>query len=270
MNIQIECPLRGYAITKEISRGANGIVYEAFHPVYGRVALKQIQHDKLGLHEIEMMLRVMQACNDEPRHVCRIFDAEPNDLDLWIAMEYFDLCLEVFNPALVSPFALIRVGMDSAKGILEMHRAGIINDDIKPDNMGITADGRLAHYDLGCARLRNGPSLGYTKDFAAPELLKDKTSDRTDIFSWGKSMEYLASGQTDVNPKRSLSDVVPWIGNQFSELVRDSCQKSPRKRPSQEELVQRMREIRNAHGRCRHCPGEYVIFGDGFCPQCGN
>lgn len=263
------CPLKKYRIARLVGRGAYGIVYEAHHPKKGKTAVKQINNDAQGMREIKMMQRIAAANAQSLRHTCQIYDWNTKDYDLWFAMEYFHTPLERYDPNFASPYAILSIGMASAKGLLEMWNADVVDDDVKPANLAMTEDGRLAHIDLGCARLRGERPSGYTEDFAAPELISGKASDTTSVYAWGRMMEYFAYGRTGIYPHYILSDLIPWVGLSFAKLVKDCCNEIPNHRPEPPELVRRMRDIRHQRRRCPRCADQFYMFADAVCPTCG-
>merc|ERR1719265_1857282 len=89
-------------------------------------------------------------------------------------------------------------------GLLYLHNQDIIHGDIKPANILIADDQRPCISDWGLCRRRSGfttvrgPSqVGFTKEYAAPELTKpapDYTSPASDMFAMGKVLQDLLTG----------------------------------------------------------------------------
>ena len=74
-----------------------------------------------------------------------------------------------------------------------LHKCGIIHNDLKPENILISNSGdNLKLIDFGLSDNETNFQLkcpGYSPDYAAPELVKERKSDaRSDIFSIGKLM----------------------------------------------------------------------------------
>jgi serine/threonine-protein kinase len=101
--------------------------------------------------------------------------------------------------------------------LVAAHAKGIIHRDIKPDNLFLTADGRLKLLDFGIARLRDGnakvtmtvdgASFG-TPAFMAPEQALGRTEEidaRADVFGVGATMFSLLTGRF-VHVTRTLNE----------------------------------------------------------------
>lgn len=96
----------------------------------------------------------------------------------------------------------------AARGILALHRRGIIHRDVKPDNLFLTTEQRLVVLDFGTARIMGlSPSapepdpagrrvVGGTPGFMAPELYQgDRGDPGSDIFALGVTGYLLLTGR---------------------------------------------------------------------------
>ncbi len=134
------------------------------------------------------------------------------------------------------------------------HQAGIAHRDVKPENVLLTADGRVKVADFGLARavedsqqsLTNTGTVMGTAAYLAPEQIEHGVSDaRSDVYSAGIMLyELLTGGQphtgettiavayqhvnTDV-PRPS--SVVPGIPSQVDALVTGATERDPQYRP---------------------------------------
>ena len=75
----------------------------------------------------------------------------------------------------------VDVVTDIAEGLAALHRAGYVHGDVKPSNIGFTADGLPKLLDFGLARLANDPIVaGGTLRYLSPEVLEGRPADEAD------------------------------------------------------------------------------------------
>src|SRR5258705_8256725 len=108
----------------------------------------------------------------------------------------------------------IDYALQIARGLAAAHEKGIVHRDIKPDNVFITADGRVKILDFGLAKLTSSDSTASqtevptrkvntdpgtvmgTMGYMSPEQLKGQPIDhRSDIFSFGAILYEMLSGK---------------------------------------------------------------------------
>jgi serine/threonine-protein kinase len=96
--------------------------------------------------------------------------------------------------------SFLRIIWQISAGIRDIHAAGVIHRDIKPNNMKIDSEGILKIYDFGLAR-DSGPTAmtrGFvgTQGFGAPELFASEPTftEAVDVYAFGATALYIASG----------------------------------------------------------------------------
>lgn len=85
--------------------------------------------------------------------------------------------------------------------VAHTHERLLLHQDIKPDNILVTADGRPRLIDFGLAMMLGGagdsPVLGYTPRYASPEQKRGgNLTVRSDIYSLGITLSMLLQGAT--------------------------------------------------------------------------
>jgi serine/threonine-protein kinase len=205
-------PMLGrYEISKEIGKGAMGVVYLGRDPKIGRmVAIKTLalgqEFEGDGL--IDARARFFREAETAGRlqhpYIVTIFDAgEEHDL-AYISMEFLkgtDLspfCQE--GKLLPVPLAL-SIAARVAEALDYAHANQVVHRDIKPANiMFDMATDAVKVTDFGIARItdssktRTGLVLG-TPSFMSPEQLAGKKVDgRTDLYSLGVTLFQMLTG----------------------------------------------------------------------------
>lgn len=116
------------------------------------------------------------------------------------------------------------IGINILRGLSDLTRAGIRHQDIKPENIFITAAGEVKILDFGSARFRqpsfkgstntnrlhSAPEQIYASKPGALELLKLTCDERSDVYSVGSLLYLLASGSSPfASNKQKLEHELP-------------------------------------------------------------
>ena len=157
-----------------------------------------------------------------------------------------------------------------ADGLAAIHRAGISHGDIKPENILLSASGRVVLMDLGLVRAAYEPDRGIvagTPDYMAPEIFSGRQlgTERhlADVYAFGvlayrvlagtlpyhgaDPLDVLISHADGAIPK--LSDAVA-VPRRLSELVTTLMAKDPNDRPvSMDAVVWQLRAAKEEISR---------------------
>jgi tRNA A-37 threonylcarbamoyl transferase component Bud32 len=181
-----------YQITRELGRGAMGVVYHAIDPTIGRaVAIKTLR-----LREVddgEQRLRLRERLFREARSagalshpgIVTIYDMDEVDGLAYIAMEFVDgQTLEeiLSRPEAIGADRLKEVLRQAAAALDYAHRKGIIHRDIKPANIMIDQSGAVKITDFGIAKIAQvegqtltGVLVG-TPNYMSPEQVQGQNT----------------------------------------------------------------------------------------------
>jgi eukaryotic-like serine/threonine-protein kinase len=208
-----------YRIEKKLGEGGMGVVFKATDVPNSRVvALKFLRTD--GAVDADLIARFKNegtrcAAVRHP-NVVRIFALGREEGALYIATEFIEGAnLYQLMVKGGGPFAVDRalaVIADSARGLKEAHRMGVVHRDLKPENIMVRdADGVVKVLDFGIAKdlhasiamTRPGMYMG-TAGYSAPEQIRgDAVDARTDIFSLGVILYELLTGKVAFDAKRT-------------------------------------------------------------------
>ena len=189
-----------YQITRELGRGAMGVVYLAVDPTIGRnVAIKTIRLGEVTDEEERAKLR--ERLFREARSagilshpgIVTIYDMEEHNNVAFIAMEFvdgptLDQLLSKREP--LAPERLMSILRQTGAALDYAHAKGIVHRDIKPANIMIASDGAIKITDFGIAKVttsqqytQTGTILG-TPNYMSPEQVQGlAVTGRADQFS---------------------------------------------------------------------------------------
>jgi serine/threonine-protein kinase len=213
-----------YQITRELGRGAMGVVYHAIDPTIGRaVAIKTLR--LRDVDDSEQRLRLRERLFREARSagalshpgIVTIYDMDEVDGLAYIAMEFVDgqTLEEILSRPEPIPGDRLREVLRQAAAALDYaHRKGIIHRDIKPANIMIDGSGAVKITDFGIAKITQvegqtltGVLVG-TPNYMSPEQVQGQEVDgRSDQFSLGVIAYEMLCGER------------PFFGEQISTVV---------------------------------------------------
>ncbi|MCK6586030.1 MAG: serine/threonine-protein kinase [Polyangiaceae bacterium] len=247
-----------------LGEGAMGVVVRARDPLLNRdVAIKIMQPEALGRLGAETALarlvREAQAmAKIKHPNVVTIHEVDASSGQVLVVMEYVDgRTLRAFCEEKRRPVAeLLNAFIQAGKGLSEVHRAGLVHRDFKPDNVLVGADGRVRVTDFGLVGLtqsqagddlrnatpneaagtslhaaltRTGSILG-TPAYMAPELHRREPADaRTDQYAFCVSLWEALAGER------------PFAGETYDELRANVTGGQLREPPRGAEIPARIR-----------------------------
>ena len=168
----IELPER-YRVTRHIASGGMASVWEVEDLLLGRVvAVKvlgaQYAADQGARARFQREARTAARVSEHP-HIATIFDTGEHGEDAYIVMEYFSggtvadrLRAAKDGGEPVPRETALRWLREAAMALDAAHEAGIVHRDVKPANLLLDANERLAVGDFGIARLADDTQMTQT------------------------------------------------------------------------------------------------------------
>lgn len=221
-----------YRVTRELGAGGMGAVYEAIDQrLEATVALKEtLSTDDRLRRQFEQEARLLAQLH----HNClpRVSDYFSEEGRAFLVMQYIsgpDLA-EILSQQ-SGPFSRQRVigwADQLLDALVYLHERDpqITHRDIKPHNLKLMPNGRVALLDFGLAKTRAAdPSttnssnsiFGYTRRYSPPEQIRDLgTTSQSDIYALGATLYHLLTG---AKPPDALERVAAVASSETDPLV---------------------------------------------------
>jgi tetratricopeptide (TPR) repeat protein/predicted Ser/Thr protein kinase len=198
-----------YEILGLLGQGGMGAVYKARDREVGReVALKVIRPELAGNPDVLRRFKqeLILARQVTHKNVVRIFDLGEAEGAKFISMEYVDgrdLHSILGERGKLPPEEAMNIIEQVCQGLDVAHSEGVVHRDLKPQNVIVDKQGKVAVMDFGIARSRELSGLTQTGDvvgtpeYMSPEQAKGEEIDsRSDLFSLGIIFYELLTGKT--------------------------------------------------------------------------
>jgi len=254
-----------FILEEEIASGSFGAVYKGRHGKTGKYyAVKIItpEEDEV-LDDFMVEISVLRKCKHD--NIVGYMGSWMKGEELFIAMEICDGgavsdIFQISNDALTED-QIALITRESLKGLIYLHKCGIIHRDIKGANILLTTTGDIKLVDFGVSAELKNPgdkrnTLIGTPYWMAPEVISNKTGNvpydtKSDIWSLGITLLELAERNPplhEIHPMKALM-MIPmreapgfthpeqW-SKEFRDFIACCLVKSPDKRKNAEELLQ--------------------------------
>lgn len=198
-----------YEAIEVVGRGGMGLVLRTYDTKLNRVVAIKAMAPELAANPmaVKRFLREARAAAAvSHEHVVTIHAIEEDNKPPFIVMEFVDgksLQEKVDEEGALELKEILRIGMQTARGLAAAHEQGLVHRDIKPANI-LLENGieRVQLTDFGLARATDDVSVTQTGQIAgtpqymSPEQAEGKQLDaRSDLFSLGSVLYTMCTGR---------------------------------------------------------------------------
>jgi eukaryotic-like serine/threonine-protein kinase len=263
-----------YAVTARIAHGGMATVYQATDTRLDRQVALKVMHAELARDE-EFVRRFIGEAKSVARlshqNVVAVFDQGSDGPFLYLAMEYVPgrTLKEVLRDSgRFSPATALEIMTGVLDGLAAAHASGIVHRDVKPENVLLTADGRIKVADFGLARAqsaaghtRAGLLIGTVSYLPPEQVTGGSTGPGGDVYSAGVMLFELLTGRLPFTGDTPLSvayqhvnsgvpapsALVPGIPAAVDRLVLAATSRDPARRPADAgEFLRAVRQVRQS------------------------
>jgi serine/threonine-protein kinase len=268
-----------YRVTSTIAHGGMATVYLGVDTRLDRTVAIKIMHAELAA-DGDFVARFIREARSVAQlshpNVVAVYDQGSDGQHLYLAMEYVagSTLRQLLNErGRLSPREALDITESVLAGLAAAHQAGIVHRDVKPENVLVTADGRIKVADFGLARNMAGTSnhtktgvLMGTVAYLAPEQVTASVSDaRCDVYAAGVMLFELLTGRQPHVGESALavaykhvtetvpppSSLAPDLTQSLDALVALATSRDPDLRPADAgQFLHALQEVR--HGRPLH------------------
>ncbi|MEV4675933.1 protein kinase [Actinomadura sp. NPDC049382] len=252
-----------YRLEHRLGAGGQGTVYAGASATGETVAVKLL-HPHLFSNEVARtrFVREMQIAERvAPFCTAQVLDSGVEDGRPYIVSEFVDgpsLQASVRDTGPRAGAALERLAVNTVTALAAIHRAEVVHRDFKPGNVLLGPDGPVV-IDFGIARaldlnqsIITSQAVG-TPGYMAPEQLReDETGPAADMFAWGATMVFAATGRRAFDGgsipavMRAILEDEPDLDGlraPFAAIVRECLAKDPARRPMAAQVGERLRDL---------------------------
>ena len=267
-----------YRLTARLGSGGMGVVYLGVSWDGAPVAIKVLRPELAGDQEFRHRFGREVAALVQVKGVCtvRVIEADSQSAAPFVVTEYAagpSLSEYIDKHGSVGPEMLFGLATGLAEALTTIHAAGIMHRDLKPSNIILTDAGPKV-IDFGIARRQD--TRGVTKTgmmigslgFMAPEQISGRPGPEADIFAWGVTVAYAATGRSPFGAGNSHSILyrimygdpeIASIPDSLRPLVEASLVKDPQSRPTARQLLDRLTSASSRSEDVNDTPTQVIL-----------
>lgn len=225
-----------YELLGLVGAGAYGAVYRANDHTFNEiVALKVLRREHLtqpaALERFREEIRIARRISHV--NVVRTYNLDEHNGERLLSMEFIDgvrltnFCrIGARAQELLPLSAVIDAATQLCAALVALHEAHIVHCDLKPDNVMVTAEGRVVLTDFGIARLlQNGRMVPVTSGdisdvisgtpvYMAPEQVRGASTvdSRADLYAFGIILFQLLTGTVPFLQQTAMATALARLG----------------------------------------------------------
>lgn len=201
----IENIFPGYSVSRKLGSGSLSEVYlleSCMDSMEWALKVVDCKNDPLKLEAAKREFELMKKADECP-HTLSVFDMKIVNEDsatvVYILEELAIPILRYYKPGDINLIKIKQIMTELCDALKFLSRAGIRHLDIKPDNIYVSADGKIKLGDFSHAQyvseLSSLKEVRGTDVFMAPEIYeKNDYNNTTEIYSLGMVLYYLLTG----------------------------------------------------------------------------
>jgi serine/threonine protein kinase len=248
-----------YRLTARLGSGGMGVVYLGVAWDGSQVAVKVLRPELANDQEFRRRFGREVAALVRVKGVCtvRVIEADSQSSTPFVVTEYAQgpsLSEHIDKYGSVSPDMLHGLATGLAEALTMIHAAGIMHRDLKPSNIILTDAGPKV-IDFGIARRQDTTAMTQTgmmvgsMGFMAPEQISGHPGPAADIFAWGVTVAYAATGRSPFGAGNTHSILyrimygeadIAAVPDSLRPLVEAALAKDPQARPTAQQLLDRL------------------------------
>ena len=267
-----------YRLTARLGAGGMGVVYLGMNKDGSQAAIKVLRPELADDQEFRTRFQREVALLTRVQGLCtvRVIEADTASAKPFLATEYADgpsLAEHVGQHGPLGPGMLDGLATGLAEALTAIHEAGVVHRDLKPSNVLLTQAGPKV-IDFGIAQAMDATALTRTgmavgsPGYMSPEQVMGRAGQPADIFSWGLTVAFAASGQPPfgTGPTEAIlyriihgSPDITAVPATLRPLVQATLVKNPDDRPTAAELLSQLTPGTETAGPADHPPTQVVL-----------
>jgi len=223
-----------FLLVRAIGRGGFGLVFEAEDTdLRRRVAIKVLRPERSNTPTTLEWIRREGEAAARVRHpaVVTLHDVGQWEGGTYLVYEFLEgeTLSDRLDRGPLGRKEARRVLRSVAVGLAQMHAAGVVHRDLKPDNIFIEADGNVKILDLGLAQVAGAVGIrAGSPPYVAPEQWRGEATDaRADVYAWGVLARKLLTGRPSGDGKEASASSL----HSLRTLVERARSQNPAPRP---------------------------------------